>query len=1109
MPLQIEIPHHVELRPIGETLKLPAIAIFPGDSDPHVLVRITVEGEPKTLAQRLASAYRCPPELKRIPRGKRAGIPMTPQAWRDFHAPPGSRFIVTVDVVFHESDPMGDPMPSAQRVRETCEITIAAGETVAPSLAATANNQAGVLVDPGWIAIDFGTSNSTATILNTRERVPADGFPPEQEARFRKSLQDWLREPSEKWAPELDRADWAHFIEELTKTLECDPKGAFAKHAGAEFHQAVRHLEFSLRACPSEVLRRAACRRLSSIYQDVFQTPPLRSWRLFPAVLDPQLKSEELLSELEVIGLDDPITGVKINMGRRVYQNRCKALADAKVDELSQLRTRFHFSPKRYLGRSQNVLVGTGDQQKSVGAERLIQACWIKIRELAESYKTSSGEFDEARLQTVILTYPTVAPPHVRRDIRKLAEEIGFSDVVIEYDEAIAAVIFYLYREFGGDMDLSLEAFKVRCRMVKEGQWTQNVLVFDVGGGTTDIALVELTMEDRTPADAVKAGAAGRYYVITPRLIGATGHQYLGGELITLQVFRLLKVVLADCLVTASARGLISQADLAHKFRGFPAGYLDDNKNSYKSGALVRDLLSRPAIKPSEAAREALEAAEKVLPTKWNVDPARLQLFTTLWEMADEAKIQLGGRPGESNGTGIYSISSDRIELILRQAGYADATFGDGSETASHAARMALSASIDEAQFDAVAEPVVQDAARLARSLLSEGLSGDGKGSQVDWLILSGKTCNMGLVRREIGREFRQHRQLTWIPGRTTFEPEYAKLATSVGACYATTLRRLAADPEGSIQTLKRGHNCLFFDIKNLFSSLPCDFLLWLGGENDAELFRRGERLRRIDDSDEGKALSNFAGSEQGWMHLLLSMFVYRRDSRDGGTPEPRWGSFDGKALQRRINQENDEWIKPMRCRFEVNQRLEIYILICRGLPHHRVEESSGSRVIAPDVLDNSGQDGLLRLAGDIGVIPVTGGVPREDEHTLLFSAETVLDKIFCIEKESLPGAISVAELPIQKNGTPYQIMLRKPGEKVWKSVATFAAIPIRSDYETYYRLSVDGKGVLRLHVGEVPYATAENERQMMDEEGTVFRAPLQPVEERPPTERDPFCGIH
>src|SRR5207244_3995143 len=104
----------------------------------------------------------------------------------------------------------------------------------------------------------------------------------------------------------------------------------------------------------------------------------------------------------------------------------------------------------------------------------------------------------KGRVRRAVVTYPTVAPPSVRREVETLVRELRFPDVVTDYDEAVAAALFYLHREFGGSLDLGPEVFKARSRRDKN-KWFQNVLVLDIGGGSTDLALLQLTLEEVDP----------------------------------------------------------------------------------------------------------------------------------------------------------------------------------------------------------------------------------------------------------------------------------------------------------------------------------------------------------------------------------------------------------------------------------------------------------------------------------------------------------------------------------------------------------------------------------------------------------------------------------
>ncbi|MFD7709361.1 virulence factor SrfB [Streptomyces sp. NPDC059785] len=96
------------------------------------------------------------------------------------------------------------------------------------------------------------------------------------------------------------------------------------------------------------------------------------------------------------------------------------------------------------------------------------------------------------------------------------------------FDEAVAAALFFIMRDFGGDFGAGVEAFRARCRPTpgREHSWRQNILVVDIGGGTTDLAVINLQLRDGTPdpAPGQDTRFTGRLYVLTPTLLGSTGN---------------------------------------------------------------------------------------------------------------------------------------------------------------------------------------------------------------------------------------------------------------------------------------------------------------------------------------------------------------------------------------------------------------------------------------------------------------------------------------------------------------------------------------------------------------------------------------------------------
>ena len=153
------------------------------------------------------------------------------------------------------------------------------------------------------------------------------------------------------------------------------------------------------------------------------------------------------------------------------------------------------------------------------------------------------------------LTYPVRLPADLREELlAKVIEKVGLRPelVSMDFDEAVAASGFSMMRRLGADVVLGVEAFKLTARCPEGGRawedaenwdsahsWHENLLVIDVGGGTTDVALVKVAIDDETPRDL--GNAPGRYYRLRPRRLASGGRLNLGGDKITLSLLLMLK----------------------------------------------------------------------------------------------------------------------------------------------------------------------------------------------------------------------------------------------------------------------------------------------------------------------------------------------------------------------------------------------------------------------------------------------------------------------------------------------------------------------------------------------------------------------------------------
>jgi hypothetical protein len=171
-----------------------------------------------------------------------------------------------------------------------------------------------------------------------------------------------------------------------------------------------------------------------------------------------------------------------------------------------------------------------------------------------------------------------------------------------------------------------------------------NVLVFDCGGGTTDLALLHV---DLYP-DA--EGGAGR---VDLKVLGRSGDRTFGGDQMTRQVFRLVKLGLARALVgSGGAAAGKSLDDLPKNVADLPS-YLNRVEDQVEQILSTRWTL--PDGKPMTLSAESRRIRQKAV--------------ALLWEHAEGLKVELAREKPDSNKT---QASAELIQAIATVAGLKD-----------------------------------------------------------------------------------------------------------------------------------------------------------------------------------------------------------------------------------------------------------------------------------------------------------------------------------------------------------------------------------------------------------------------------------------------------
>jgi hypothetical protein len=965
---------------------------------------------------------------------------------------------------------------------------------------------------PGQLAIDLGTSACSVTVCEPAEIRPRP-LPADQERVLRVEFLHWLASNPEKALPGISEEEWTRFLKMVAETLGMDTrdpvtnvKNCFVPSPGDDdaakvrMHEAIRRIELCLRKQEDKV-RYAGSQRLHQIYSKAFSTFPFDGLNLITLPLDSRARGEmHIVSEMEILDLH-PVRAV---MGKTAAENRRQALMQSDPQQALSDRkiisqNRFLQSPKEYLeliGRDQPELVlkFRDSHIERLVPREIIKIAWEKLLDLFNEYRSLHPHtFSKGPVREAVVTFPTTLLPEPRKEIPRLLQELGIVDVKMKYDEAVSAAIFYLQLAFGGSTDVGPEAFKVRCHR-RGDLWTHHLLILDIGGGTTDTALIRIEMTDHGARGG--AGAGGRFYEITPTLLGSSGNANLGGDQITLKIFRVLKLALADCLLQFAGQNLAEA-------------------RAYQPGRLLQ-ILDADLFQPEF--KQALEIAETILPTQFSDVPSdlqdaaqrkanKVQLFSKLWDLAEEIKKELGKhRLGEPEI--YYHITSQQISDLTRHTDHPLA----GAEQEADVLKLS------SAQLRKVAAPVIRRALRIARGVVEKGFQRSQEDEAVpanspgretcqllDRLILSGRSSNLGLVRDLIESEMLLCPHYAEGGTEIVFEPEYAKQATSVGASRAENLWGAAVASGGYDEHLRAGINQMHINIQNLFYFLPCSF--YLHDQSNRlidQVFSAHDRLRQLDDTPYGKIRSPH------WRPPQPRGDIHRVDYE--GDPGRHWGTLNLGSLARQLDRDVEELAEKLRARYEITHDLQVQVLLCNGDKPSYALPDANERVNILEKLDD-----LQTLQDKLEFDVVVNTEERGQGHTL-FTAGLSFDHIAHRTHDSGNGRGEVLKFLYDPNPMPsppkkgvYVFHRRFPGETNLKRLGSLPMPDLRGRFDFEYTLHavLDQDGWLQLIVGEPPFWTTQDPREWIEQSGCVLIYRLEQSRRGRNPYQDPFSGVH
>lgn len=604
-------------------------------------------------------------------------------------------------------------------------------------------------------------------------------------------------------------------------------------------------------------------------WKTVFEGPPLR----FNHLKTGRHRSSDLVIDGERVDFADEVTGVRLR----------------------------HRGVKRFLADLDHRLPNT-----RLSAREVFPRIYQRFADLTR---------DDVQLAVPVprihVTFPTKLPPDRRAAVLDELRRHGLAPLIeMNVDESAAAAGFFLMRRFGADALLGAEAFKLHARC-PDGprawedprlwdaaqQWHENLLVIDVGGGTTDCALVKTVLTDVTPPAA--GDCPGRFHRLAPEVLASGGRLHLGGDLLTLEIFRLLKERL----------GIATNATV---FEG-----LDDTKGAQR-----------------RAVFDALWNAAQAVKHRGLRDHAPRPV-----------EIRIGGDPvtggtdtgGTDTGDGPVRIPADLVP--------------DRTAAASPVV-------ITAQELDGIISPIVDQIASLAAGIALGGLSVRGQGGQsVDRVALSGGSMLAEALRYRVEDALRARFDADGLD--STFEVEFdavhCKTGTALGGMYLNAMADLApGDPQSQevIEQLRKGASYFGVDSSRLHVNLAADFALLqtIQGVAAEPIFRRGQPLAGDGDT---------AYAESRIPYPLVSLInVHRYDvppldgrGGEGTEADPSvWGSYEG-VPQPLVGELTRQGVT---MRFEINQQERLTLILAKGQPRPVLD-------VPPLPLQDPPPDGLVR----------------------------------------------------------------------------------------------------------------------------------------------------
>jgi len=977
------------------------------------------------------------------------------------------------------------------------------------------------------LAIDLGTWSSVATLFENQEGI---GFDPGQEQALRSGLAALLRDETLKPVADLvfkeyedlrvftaedERPDPVGDLEELSASLADRPISAVTdRDALAERRAAELALERTLMHPRHAGLRDKIVPRLHRLHDSVFDVLPLRLQNLWILPIHDQLQGDEVSSLLAVY--PDRFADSRLLSSRAdafdsdgvIYPGiKRRMVRRQQVAELAGQDLPEGWQPDSDLliGQSYRNLVQRVEEQVLAADP---QVGWPELTGTAG-----------AIANRVVVTFPTTLVPTARARLRAIvADALGLGRpqyVRMDYDEAVSSALFFVLKGISGNRNAGIEAFQARARLVPGRPyptWRQNVLVIDVGGGTTDIALLKVELTDETPTPPAREGdepeVTGRTFVLRPQVLGTTGHPQLGGDLLTLRMFYWLKAAIADA-IGAAGPGSPGPAP------GFAARVIKSRNREPVPPSVrqaLRDLVPTHAEGSGQGPRPAHPTVRPLSKSS--------AAFETLWVEMENAKST--------------EVAADDPRYQLRED-LARELPADVPWAADLAAVDCATVRLSHDDFGRLIRPIITAVAGLAAGLVRR-LLGDDPGQRLDAVALCGRTTGMPEVRkivmevlgRELGGTAGGRRPIEWDPAGVTVEPTYSKHAASIGACWAHAKATVTELEDGDTDA---GVHVLRVKPNDLTPALPADFgLAGTDPESTAvPWLRAGQPFDMADQTGRRPAVL-FTRSQ--WRPLDQLLCLHRL------LPAPvmdkfkslEWATYNHTIARDKAGAPGcppgtQTWFQ-----IEMNQELEPWVWLCTGTPGQvqpvlhpddGLDLTSRARIRLRNYqeLMDCFSDGMLRemplievaAGADDDPVPIFSPGPVDQMFTYFVATDGQVPDLGRPAGDLMPAWVSQRPLPAPPYGStgPVRFYVTVNGSRLPEPIdppAFSSDLPVPG--APYWAL-LDADGDLRIMAGYPPYLTARDMTEMTVTLGLPFLVPM--VDGIPDWEPswDPFTGDH